>query len=85
MPSGRTVRNIFVALLLSLTLTFVVAFLYIFYPAILAVSSELLNRREGIGSFAFGASISKYSLFVLLLLEPIFFLVIFALLQRPGR
>jgi hypothetical protein len=85
MPSGRTVRNIFLAFFLSLTLPFVVAFLYIFYPVIWIVLSQLLNGHEGIGSFAFGASISKYSLFVLLLLEPIFVLVIFALLQRPAR
>jgi uncharacterized BrkB/YihY/UPF0761 family membrane protein len=82
MPSGRTLRNIFLAFFLSLTLTFVLAFLYIFYPVIWKVSSQLLNSHEGIGSFAFGVSISRYLLFVFLLLESLLFLLIFALLKR---
>ena len=84
MPSGRTIPNIFVAVFLSLPLTILCTLLYIFYPLILAAVSELFTSRDnGVGGIAVVVGgTSEFLLFVLLLVEPLLFLLIFALLQR---
>jgi uncharacterized membrane protein YhaH (DUF805 family) len=84
MPTGRTIRNAFLAVFLSLPLTILCAVLYIFYPVILAAVSELFrNRDSGVGGIAIVVGgTSESLLFVLLLVEPLLFLLIFALLQR---
>ena len=84
--NGATVRNIFGAFLLSLTLTFGLAILYIFYPVISMVLSGLFNSRSGTSGIAVVVGgVSESLLFVLLIIEPVVFLLIFALLQRRRR
>jgi len=79
-----TARNILLALLLSFTLTFVVAIVYTFYPLISVLLSNASSSSEtgGIGAVAGGGS--SFFLSALLIVEPILFLTIFALLQRKG-
>lgn len=83
----RTARNIFLALSISLGLTFVSAVLYTFYPLIAASLGLVLNsivssgpQTGGIGAVAGGVSASFLN--VLLILAFVLFLIIFALLQR---
>ena len=76
-----TGRNIFLALMLSVPLTFVVVIAYTFYPFISVLLSNALSSSGtgGVGAVAGGVS----SLFLsALLVAPILFLIIFALLQR---
>ena len=70
-----TGRNILLAFLLSLILTFSALAVYIFYPLIPAIFS---NRESGIRSA--GGNLS-----ILLIIEPVLFIVIFAMLQRKSR
>ena len=67
------VRNVLLALLLSLILTFVVAVIYIFYPLIIV----MISNRQGAG---IGAASGGLSIF-LFIIEPVLFIVIFAILQ----
>lgn len=82
----RTARNIFLALSLSLGLTFVSAVLYTFYPLIAASLGLVLHSivssgpQTGIGAVAGGVSASFLNM--LLILAFVLFLIIFALLQR---
>jgi len=68
-----TGRNVLLALLLSLILTFVVAVIYIFYLLIIV----MISNREGSGIGAAGGSLS----ILLFIIEPVLFIVIFAVLQ----
>ena len=83
----RAARNIFLAVFLSLVLTFVSAVLYTFYPLIAASLGLALNsivssgpQTGGIGAVAGGVSASFLN--VLLILAFVLFLIIFALLQK---
>lgn len=80
-------KNILLALLLALPLTFALAFLYTFYPIILAILSLVWKgivssgpQTGGIGAVAGGVSVS--SLKTLVIVAAILFLIIFALLQK---
>jgi hypothetical protein len=83
----RTVRNIFLALFLSLGLTFVSAVLYTFYPLIAAsigmVWKSILSsgpNTGGIGAVAGGVSGSFLN--VVLIVAFVLFLIILAILQK---
>jgi hypothetical protein len=83
MSTGTTAGNIFTALVLSLPLTFLAAVVYGFYPIIAAALAGIFNSGDGaggIGAVAGGTGASP--LWVFLLVEPLLFLVIFALLRR---
>jgi len=77
-------RNILLALLLSFALSFVVAILYVFYPVIALLLSSASNSAETRGIGAVAGGVSSFFLSMLLIVEPILFLSIFALLQRKG-
>ena len=78
-----TVRNIILALTLSFALTLVVAIAYTFYPLMsVLLSNTCSNETGGIGAVA--SAVSSSFLSALLIVEPILFLTIFALLQRKG-
>lgn len=70
-------RNILLALLLSLILTFAIAVIYIFYPLIF----DMIINRKGSGIGAAGGDLSVF----LFIIEPILFIVIFAFLQRKTK
>ncbi len=72
-----TGRNVLLALLLSLILTFVVAVIYIFYPLIIGMISN--REGSGIGAVGGGSSI------LLFIIEPALFIVIFAVLQWRSK
>jgi hypothetical protein len=83
MSSPTTSRNIFLALVLSLILTFLLAVLYVFYPLISALLTSLSNSSAGTGGIAaVSGGLSRSFLLVLALVESILFFMIFALLQR---
>ena len=77
-------RNILLALLLSFTLTFVVLIVFMFYPLIPVLLSEASSGSETGGIGAVAGGVSSSFLFALLIVEPVLFLIIFALLQRRG-
>ena len=85
------VRNLFLSLILSLALTFVVTVLYIFYPVLSLLISGLLQslfsrdaQTGGIAAVAGGVSGTFLSTAMILALAVFF--VIFALLQtRSSR
>jgi hypothetical protein len=72
-----TGRNVLLALLLSLILTFAIAVIYIFDPLIIV----MITNREGSGIGATGGSLSIF----LFIIEPALFIVIFAFLQRRSK
>lgn len=85
MSASSTSGNIFAALLLSLAAAFLLAALYAFYPLISALASGLLSSRAGSGSGGIGAAaggVGGSFLSAALVVEPVAFLVIFALLRR---
>jgi hypothetical protein len=82
-----TVRNILLALLLSLLLTLAFFVLYTFYPLISLVLSSVLRgivsrSPESNGIAAVAGGVSESFLKTLVLIVPILFLIIFALLQK---
>lgn len=85
MSAPPTPKNIFLALLLSLVASFLLAAVYAFYPLISAVVSGLLSSGMSGGSGGIGAvagGVGESFLWTLLLTEPVVFLIIFALLRR---
>jgi hypothetical protein len=83
MSTSDTFRNVLLALLVSLTLTFVAAAVYVLYPlarVILLAYSGGTAGSGGVGAVAGG--VSESLLLILLLCEPLLFLVVFALLRR---
>ncbi len=83
MPSTPTSRNILIALLLSLTLTFVLAAAYVFYPIIAAALVSLSSHGGGTGGIGVVAGgLSESFLWAALLLEPVLFLIVFVFLER---
>lgn len=79
-----TTRNVLLALLLSLTLTFCVAIAFMFYPLISVLLSNASSGDEigSIGAVAGGVSTPFF--YALLIVEPLIFLTVFAWLQRRG-
>jgi hypothetical protein len=78
-------RNICFALLLSLVASLLAAIAYAFYPLISAVLASLWGGLAGAGGGGAGAvagGAGESFLLAMLLAEPVFFLIIFALLQR---
>ena len=85
MYAPSTLRDIFFALSLSLVLTFLVAIIYAFYPLISVMVSGLVGSRVGAGSGGIGVvvgGVAESFLWVVLVAEPVLFLVIFALLRQ---
>ena len=83
MSDGRTARNVLSALVLSLTLSFLAAVVYAFYPILAAALAGLLRSGDGTGGIgAVAGGVGASVLLVFLLAEPVLFLIIFALLRR---
>lgn len=79
---AMTKRNILLALLLSFPLTFFVVVVYTFYPLISVLLSNASSGSETGGIGAVAGGVSSLFFYALLIVEPILFLTIFALLQR---
>lgn len=77
-------RNILLALMLSLTLTFVVAIVFTFYPLISVLFSNVSSSSETEGIGAVAGGVDSFFFYALFIVEPVLFLTIFALLQRRG-
>lgn len=75
-------RNITLALLLSLILTFLLAIIYALFPLISAMLGDLFRSPGTGGITAVAGGIGGPFFLMLLLIEPILFLIIFALLKR---
>lgn len=82
---AMVVKNILLALTLSLFLTFFIAIIYAFYPLVFVVLSSMLSNQEGSGIGAVGGNWSMQFLKVLLIVEPILFIFILALLKWRNR
>jgi hypothetical protein len=78
MPT-TTSKNFFIALFLSLTLTLIVAVTYLLYPLV-SMGVAISSNPQTTGSSTF--MVSRVSVRKIAFIEPILFLVIFALLQR---
>ncbi len=76
---AMTGKNIFMALLLSLILTFILAVIYAFYPLIPIILSNVNRENGGIG--AVGGGLSTRFLKALLIVEPVLFIAILAFLR----
>jgi hypothetical protein len=79
------VRNIVIALLLSMTLTFGLAFIYVFYPIISLVLRSMFRNpgnAETSGVVVVAGGVSDSFLIVSVVLGVFLFLMIFAWLQR---
>jgi hypothetical protein len=75
-------RNLILALLLSFILTFMVAIVYALFPLMSVMLSGLFNSHSSGGIAVVAGGMSRASFLKLLLIETIFFLIIFAFLQR---
>lgn len=85
-----TIRNIFLSLVLSLTLTFVGVVVYVFYPILSLVIGGFLrstfsNEPHTDGVAAVAGGLSDSMLIITLLLALASFLIIFTLLQKRSR
>jgi Na+/glutamate symporter len=74
-----TGKNIFLALLLSLVLTFILAVIYAFYPLIPIILSNVNRENGSVG--AVGGGLSARFLKALLIVEPVLFIAILAFLR----
>ena len=83
-----TVRNVFLSLILSLALTFVVTALYVFYPIISLIAGSsfrsIFSSEPHTDSIAVVAGGSG-SLWLTVAIALALFLIILALLQRRSR
>ena len=75
-------KDFLLALFLSLIITFVLICLYVFYPLISMLVRQMSRGPETGGIAAVGGGISSTGFTALLLVEPIVFVVILALLNR---
>ncbi len=83
MHPTATLRNVLVASLLSLALTFTLAVVYALHPILAAVWASLSSPRDGSGGIgAVAGGLGASFIWATLLLEPALFLIIFFLLQR---
>ena len=71
-----TGRNVLLALVLSLVLSFIGTAIYIFYPLTMAI----LRNNEGAGIGATGGGLKTF-----FIIEPILFIIIFVLLQWKNK
>ena len=76
------VRNVLLALLLSLTFTFGLAVVYAFYPLISMVLHAMFSDRESGGIAIVVGDVKTKLLWALLVVEPLLFLLAYSLLQR---
>ena len=83
-------KNLLLAFVLSLLLTLALAFLYTFYPILLALLGLIWQgitskgpQTGGIGAVAGG--VSKSFLITLVIVVAVSFLIIFAVLQKRSR
>ena len=76
-----TRSNIFLALFLSLIITLLCLVLYALYPLVSAIVASSLRSPDTGGIAAVAGGVSESALKVLLI-EPVVFLILFALLQR---
>ena len=88
--SAKTGRNILLALLLSWSLTLLLGVLYTFYPLISLILTGLWNRiassqQDSSGIVAVAGGVSQSFLKMLVIVAPILFFIIFALLQKRAR
>jgi hypothetical protein len=79
--SAMVGRNLILALFLSFILTIAVAIVYAFFPLISVMLSGLFDSHGTGGIAVVAGGMSRASFLKLLLIETIFFLLIFALLQ----
>jgi len=79
---AKTVRNVLIAGVLSLTLTLVFAVLYVFYPLISVLLSAWWNSSGAMGTGSASGFVSGSFFKILFPIALILFLIIFGLLQR---
>jgi hypothetical protein len=85
------IRNIFLSLVLSLTLTFIATVLYVFYPVLQLIvggffRSVFSRNAESNGIAVVAGGISARALPIAVVMASVLFLLIFTLLQRrSGR
>ena len=84
---AKTGRNILVALLLSLCLTLLLGAFYTFYPVVSLILTGLWNRiassqPDSNGIAAVAGGVSESFLKMLVVVAPVLFIIIFALLQK---
>ena len=84
-----TVRNVFLSLILSLALTFVVTVLYVFYPIISLVAGgffkSIFSSEPHTDTIVAVAGGGGGSLWIAVAIALASFLIIFTLLQRRSR
>ena len=71
-----TSRNVLLALVISLVLSFIGTVIYILYPLTIAI----LKSNEGAGIGATGGGLKTF-----FIIEPILFIIIFVLLQWKSK
>jgi hypothetical protein len=86
-----TVRNLFLSLVLLLTLTFTATLLYILYPMLRLLAGTILTsliprgaHNDGIAAVAGGVS-EAFLLIVVLAASALFLSIFFILQRRSGR
>ena len=80
-----TARNLIISLVLSLALTSFITSLYVFYPIIAWIvtgSLESMFTRHSDGTVAIAGGMGAPVVGYMVLLEIVFFLILFAFLQR---
>ncbi len=75
-------RNIIAALLLSVTLTVLLAFVYTFYPLMASLLSSTSGSAESAGMGAVAGGVSLRFLTALVIVEPLLFLAFLTILKR---
>ena len=90
MTEAALIRNLFLSLILSVTLTFIGTVLYVFYPILKLILGQFFGsvfssnaETAGIATVAGGVGATVFP--VALLTAVILFLVILTLLQRRSR
>jgi len=77
-----TILKFLLALLLSLIATFAVSTVYVLFPLIVFLLKRMLGAQQSDGISAVGGGVQSRAL---LILEPIFFVIIFLFLNRRHR
>src|SRR2546421_11272745 len=82
MAFAMTILKLLLALLLSLIATFAVSAVYVLFPLIVLLLTRMLGAQQSDGISAVGGGGQSRPL---LILEPIFFVIIFLFLNRRHR